>query len=311
MSAHEVDGWNLKATPEDDLQRHSKWFNVPTKGRSLQDMVLKIKFLTALIYSLFVAVAFADATIFEGDFIQGGLVTGRTLPGAHVTFNDRRVRVSKDGLFLIGFGRDAPGQAKVDIELPDGSHHTRTFKVKKRQYKIQYIKGLPPRKVTPSKEDLERIRAEAALVRKAREIDDPRTDFLTGFRWPVEGKITGVYGSQRVLNGKPRRPHFGVDIAAPVGTAVLAPADGMVTLVYPDMYFSGGTVILDHGHGLSSSFLHLSKILVTKGQAISRGEIIAEVGAMGRVTGAHLDWRINLFQVRLDPQLLMSPMSGL
>jgi murein DD-endopeptidase MepM/ murein hydrolase activator NlpD len=273
-------------------------------------MALKIKVFAVLIYNLCVTVAFADTTVFKGDFIQGGLVTGRTLPGARVTFNDRAVRVSKDGLFLIGFGRDAPGQAKVDIELPDGSHHTRTFKVKKRQYKIQYIKGLPPRKVTPSKEDLERIRTEVALARKAREIDDPRTDFLTGFRWPVEGKITGVYGSQRVLNGKPRRPHFGVDIAAPVGTPVRAPADGIVTLVYPDMYFSGGTVIVDHGHGLSSSFLHLNKIYVTKGQSISRGDIIAEVGATGRVTGAHLDWRINLFQARLDPQLLVPPMSG-
>jgi murein DD-endopeptidase MepM/ murein hydrolase activator NlpD len=285
-------------------------FNTPTKGWRLQDMVLKIKVLTVLIYSLCITVTYADATIFKGDFIQGGLVTGRTLPGARVTFNDRRVRVSKDGLFLIGFGRDAPGQAKVDIELPDGSHHTRTFEVKKRHYKIQYIKGLPPRKVTPSKQDLERIRAEAALARKAREIDDPRMDFLTGFRWPVAGKITGVYGSQRVLNGKPRRPHFGVDIAAPMGTAVLAPADGVVTLVYPDMYFSGGTLILDHGHGLSSCFLHLSKIHVTKGQSVKRGDIIAEVGATGRVTGTHLDWRINLFQVRLDPQLLVPPMSG-
>jgi murein DD-endopeptidase MepM/ murein hydrolase activator NlpD len=285
-------------------------FNARTKGWGLQEMALKVKVFMVLTYSLCVAFAFADATIFEGDFMQGGLVTGRTLPGARVTFNDRRVRVSKDGFFLIGFGRDAPRHAKVDIELPDGSHHTRTFEVKKRKYKIQYIKGLPPRKVTPSKEDLERIRAEAALARKAREVDDPRTDFLTGFRWPVEGKITGVYGSQRVLNGKPRRPHFGVDIAAPVGTAVLAPADGIVTLVYPHMYFSGGTVILDHGHGLSSSFLHLSKIHVTKGQSVSRGDIIAEVGATGRVTGAHLDWRINLFQVRLDPQLLVPPMSG-
>ncbi len=157
---------------------------------------------------------------------------------------------------------------------------------------------------------MKRIHAEMSIIQEARQRDDSRTDFLRGFVWPLEGRITGIYGSRRILNGEPRRPHYGIDIAAPEGAPVRAPADGIVTLVHPDMYFSGGTLILDHGHGLSSSFLHLSKILVDKGQVIRQNDVIAEVGATGRVTGAHLDWRINLFQTRLDPELLVPSMSA-
>src|SRR5699024_8142839 len=151
--------------------------------------------------------------------------------------------------------------------------------------------GLPSRKVTPRSEDLARIHKEAAKVRKAREIDAPRTDFLNGFIWPVQGPISGVYGSQRILNGQPRRPHYGVDIVAPAGTLVRAPAGGVVTLADPHMFLSGGTLILDHGHGLSSAFLHLRRILVKRGERVLQEDPIAEVGATGRVTGAHLDWR--------------------
>jgi murein DD-endopeptidase MepM/ murein hydrolase activator NlpD len=162
--------------------------------------------------------------------------------------------------------------------------------------------------VTPQKIDYARIKKENAAVAGARRRDDPRTDFLSGWIWPVEGPISGVYGSQRILNGKPRRPHFGVDIAMPVGTPVRAPADGIVTLAYEDMFYSGTTVIVDHGHKLSSSFLHLSKALVKTGDRVSKGDIIAEVGKSGRVTGAHLDWRMNLRSARIDPQLLVGPM---
>jgi len=156
--------------------------------------------------------------------------------------------------------------------------------------------------------DYQRIRRDSAAVKQARERDDPRADFLSGWIWPVEGPISGVYGSQRVLNGKPRRPHFGVDIAMPVGTLVKAPADGLVTLAHPDMFYSGATLIIDHGHKLSSTFLHLSRILVEVGDRVRQGEVIAEVGKSGRVTGAHLDWRMNLRQARIDPQLLAGPM---
>lgn len=244
----------------------------------------------------------------QGQPVQGGLMQGRTDPGTEVTFDGRPVRVSKDGVFLIGFGRDAPAQAKLVVTFTDGSREWRELKVGQRKYKIQRIDGLPPRKISPSEEDLARIHRESALIKEARAQDDARTDFLKGFIWPAKGRISGVYGSQRILNGEPRRPHYGLDIAAPVGTLVVAPASGIVTLTHPDMFYSGGTLILDHGHGLSSTFIHLHRILVKEGQYVRQGDVIAEIGATGRVTGPHLDWRINLFKRRLDPQLILKAM---
>jgi murein DD-endopeptidase MepM/ murein hydrolase activator NlpD len=194
------------------------------------------------------------------------------------------------------------------MTYPDGRIEKKILKIAKREYDIQRIDNLPKRKVTPEKMDLVRIRKESALVKKARNRDDPRTDYLSGWQWPVKGRISGVYGSQRILNGKPRRPHFGVDVAAPTGTLVRSPADGIVTLAHPDMFFSGGTLILDHGQHLSSSFLHLSKILVKEGDRIKQGDPIAHVGATGRVTGPHLDWRMNFHKFQIDPQLLVPPM---
>ena len=245
----------------------------------------------------------------DGPRTQGGLLRGQVPPGSTVRYEGEAVRVSRDGWFLIGFGRDAPPEAELVVVHPDRREERRVLNVQPRAYDIQRIDGLPPRKVTPrSKEDLARIEADVRVVRQARAIDDARTDFLSGFRWPIKGRISGVYGAQRILNGEPRRPHFGIDIAAPAGTKVLAPADGVVTLVHPNMFFSGGTMIVDHGHGLSSAFLHLSRILVEKGERVAQGQPIAEVGSTGRSTGPHLDWRINLFDRRLDPALLVGPM---
>lgn len=264
--------------------------------------------LACLLLTLAFAASASDLR-FEGKFAQGGLVTGFIQPGARVTIDGRAVRVSEDGVFLLGFSRDAKLESTLEIFFPDGRKSERRLKITRRNYKIQRIDGLPPRKVTPNAEDLKRIRKEYALVKAARRRDDPRTDFLPGFIWPASGRISGVYGSQRILNGEPRTPHFGVDVAAPVGTPVVAPAAGVVTLVHPDMFFSGGTLIIDHGHGLSSSFLHLSEVLVKEGQRVEQGEPIARIGATGRVTGAHLDWRMNLFDARIDPQLLVGTMS--
>jgi biotin carboxyl carrier protein len=244
----------------------------------------------------------------EGESLQGALIIGHTDPGTTVKIDGTAVRVSDDGVFLLGFGRDAPSKTRLDMVFSDGSVCHRDLHVAQRSYQVQRVDGLPPSKVSPSEKDLVRIRKEIALVRKARARDDPREDFLGGFEWPVEGRISGVYGSQRILNGKSRRPHYGVDIAAPVGTIVRAPVDGVVTLAHDDMFFSGGTLIVDHGHGLSSTFMHLNAILVKQGDRIRQGDAIAEVGATGRVTGAHLDWRMNLFGDRLDPQLLVGPM---
>ena len=250
----------------------------------------------------------ATALELHGEPTQGGLLIARTTPGAQVTIDDRRTRVSPQGYFLLGFHRDETGPARIVVTQPDGTTETRTVEVTKRQYKEQRVDGLPESKVTPSAKNLARIKKENAMVARARTLDAARTEFLAEFQWPAHGPITGIYGSRRILNGKPRRPHFGIDIAAPAGAPVRAPAGGVVTLAHPDMFFSGGTLIIDHGHGLSSTFIHLKRILVKKGQAVKQGDPIAEVGSTGRSTGAHLDWRINLFNKRLDPQLLVGEM---
>ncbi len=245
----------------------------------------------------------------RGELVQGGVVFGTAPPGSRVTQDGKTVRVGAGGEFLLGFDRDAAAVSEVEVVLPDGSRHATRLEVATREYDIQRIDGLPPAKVTPrSPEDLERIRRDAAAVKAARTRDDDRADFLSGFEWPARGRISGVYGSQRILNGEPRRPHYGVDVAAPTGTPVTAPAPGIVTLADPDLFFSGGTLILDHGHQLSSSFLHLHKLHVAVGDRVEQGQLIGEIGATGRVTGPHLDWRMNLRDRRVDPTLLVPPM---
>jgi murein DD-endopeptidase MepM/ murein hydrolase activator NlpD len=188
---------------------------------------------------------------------------------------------------------------------PAGEKEVLVLPIALREYDIERVDGLPPKTVTPDPEALERIREEGAMVSSARARRDGRTDYAEGFAWPASGRISGVYGSQRVLNGEPRRPHYGLDIAAPTGSPIYAPADGIITMAHPDMYFSGGTLILDHGQGLSSSFLHLSKILVETGTTVKKGDLIAEIGSTGRASGPHLDWRMNWLNRRVDPELLV------
>ncbi len=240
----------------------------------------------------------------EGKWQQGALLYGKVAPGEQLEFDGRQVRTTEDGRFVIGLGRDAGTEAVLQVTGEPGEQRYR-YSVLKRQYAIQRVNGVPKKTVNPPPEVLERIRHEAALARNARKIDSNISGFLDSFIWPLKGPITGVYGSQRVYNGQPGRPHYGLDIAAPKGTGVVAPASGVVTLVHDDMYFSGGTLIIDHGHGLSSTFIHLSKILVKAGDDIVQGQAIAEVGATGRATGPHLDWRMNWFDRRVDPQLLV------
>lgn len=240
-----------------------------------------------------------------GDTIQGGLVFGQTRPGSEVRLDGEPLMVSPQGRFVIGFDRDETGTRRLVVNPPGGRQEVLELDVAPREYAIERVEGLPPRTVTPDPEAEQRIRDEAVLVSAARSRRDPRTDYADGFAWPAEGRISGVYGSQRILNGEPRRPHYGLDIAAPEGSPVYAPADGIVTLAHGDMYFSGGTLILDHGQGLSSSFLHLSRILVEAGEEVRKGDLIAEIGATGRASGPHLDWRMNWLDRRVDPQLLL------
>ena len=241
-----------------------------------------------------------------GQAVQGGLVQGRVDPGSAVMVDGRPVRVSPDGEFLIGFGREAT-KAALEIAYPDGKRERRDIAVAPRRFDIQRIDGLPEKMVTPPPEALERIKRENEQVAAVRRRDDARTDFRAPFQWPVLGRISGVYGSQRILNGQPRAPHYGVDIASPVDTPIRAPADGIVTLA-ADLYFTGWTVILDHGHGLSSVFMHMNAIAAEAGQRLRQGDMLGRLGATGRVTGPHLHWGMNWFSTRLDPALLVPPM---
>jgi murein DD-endopeptidase MepM/ murein hydrolase activator NlpD len=252
------------------------------------------------------AVAAENGTIaFSGEPLQGSLLIGQAPPGSQVSLDGEPVMTGEDGHFLIAMAREQTRARKVTARLPDGAEIERILEPIEREFDIQRIDGLPEDKVTPPEAVLERIRAEARLARQARERRDSRTDWLDGFDWPLTGPVTGVYGSQRILNGEPRNPHWGIDVAAATGTPVKAPAPGIVTLVHDDMYFSGGTLFIDHGHGLVSAFLHLERIHVETGQQVARGDVIAEVGATGRATGPHLDWRMNLGGIRIDPGLLL------
>lgn len=258
----------------------------------------------------FASGASAGCPVIEGSAIQGGLIWGEAAPGSVVTLDGNTLDVLENGTFFAGFGRDAAATAELVIE---GEQPCReTLQVKSRKYNISRVEGVPQKTVTPSQEHMDRIKRERALVGAAKGQRLQRPDLilgaLAGFEWPATGRISGVYGSQRIYNGTPKSPHYGVDVAVPTGTPVYAPTAGVITLAEPDLFYSGGTVILDHGYGLSSSFLHMSAVHVQVGQEIRTGDLVGEVGATGRATGPHLDWRMSWRSERVDPQLLVPPM---
>lgn len=234
----------------------------------------------------------------------GALVRGKVDPQTVIRFQSKPIKVSPQGYFVFGLGRDASGTVEIEWQQGENSGKKR-YALPPREYDVQRIDGIEQKYVSPPDSVLARIREDNRQVANARNVDTDWEHFAQSFVWPAEGPISGVYGSQRVFNGQPRRPHFGVDVAAPVGTPVIAPADGIVRLAVPDMYYSGGTLIIDHGHQVSSTFIHLHKMHVVVGETVKQGQLIAEIGATGRVTGAHLDWRINWGKVRVDPQLLV------
>lgn len=244
----------------------------------------------------------------DGAVEQGGLVRGKTDPDAKVTLDGRAVRVAPDGGFIFGFGRDAPAAAALDITFADGSTAHRDLAVNQRRYDVQRIDGLPQQQVTPDPVVMERIKREALVINKARAVDSDLGFFEKPFDWPALGPISGVYGSQRILNGEPRAPHMGLDIAAPRGSPVLAAAAGTVSLAERDLFFTGGTVIIDHGYGLATTYQHMDRVDVVVGQHVDADAPIGVVGATGRVTGPHLHWALNWYEVRLDPALVMGPM---
>jgi len=263
-----------------------------------------------LISVLFFIHCTAWAVELTGSAIQGGLVFGQAESGSRVSLDGEEIVISADGHFVIGFGRDETGSRELQVTSPGGEVFQKTLTVETVKYDIERVDGLPPAAVSPAPDALERIRQDARMVAAARQHRDRHAYYADGFVLPTQGRISGVYGSQRVLNGKPGRPHFGLDIAAPEGTDIFAPADGLITLAHPDLYFSGGTIILDHGQGLSSTFLHLSKILVEAGTFVKQGDLIARVGATGRASGPHLDWRMNWLDRRVNPQPLVSPVDA-
>jgi len=247
------------------------------------------------------------AEILSGQEIEGGLIIARTDPSNQVTLADDAVRVAKNGVFVIGFHRDSDTPETLAITTPEGNTIKTTLSPEQRDYKIQRIDGLKSAMVTPPAAVLARIKADGEAVRAARKINTPLGDFWHGFDWPAHGRISGVYGSQRILNGQPRQPHYGIDIASPLGTPVYAPANGRITLV-KELYFSGWTIVMAHGLGVNSSFLHLDKTMVKPGAFVKRGAVIGTIGATGRATGPHLDWRIDWQGRRIDPGLLVGPM---
>jgi murein DD-endopeptidase MepM/ murein hydrolase activator NlpD len=263
--------------------------------------------LLALVVALWGCSAAAEALRLEGDFVQGGLVRGLVPAGSVVWLGERRLRVDPAGGFLLGFGRDEATASALTVRYPDGTEAVRQLAIAPRDFPIERIDGLPPGQVSPGPADLARIEAEARAIAAATERDSAAPGVAGAFDWPVAGRVSGTFGSQRILNGEPRRPHRGLDVAAGPGTPVGAMADGVVSLAAPAMYFTGNTVMIDHGHGLHSLYAHLSEIDVVAGQPVARGATIGKVGATGRVTGPHLHWGVFWFEQALDPALLVGP----
>lgn len=242
----------------------------------------------------------------DGEIKQGGLVVGITSPGNEVYFDKDPLKVSRHGLFTLGFSRDDEQTHELKIVKTDGNKLVQYLTPSKRKYNVQSIEGIDKKIMQPSAKALKQITKDSIQIRAARAISSDNIDFAHGFKAPHSGRITGVYGSQRIYNGVPKNPHYGLDYAGPKGTAVNSPAAGIITLWSPNMFYSGGTLIIDHGHGITSTFLHLSASRVEVGDKVLQGQAIAEIGSTGRSTGPHLDWRVNWHNVRLDPALALT-----
>ena len=243
---------------------------------------------------------------FDGKFIQGHFILGKTMPGGKILIDKKRIKVSKNGYFAFGIEKDRKFDIKITENI-NGKSKKIVKKVQKRKYDIQKIEGLPKKKVTPPEEFYERIKKENQLIARARNINSDLIFFKQKFIIPVnDAIITGVYGSQRILNGIPKWPHYGLDFAQKKGTPIKAMNDGIVALAEDDLYYTGATLIFDHGHGISTLYMHMNKIFVKVGDKVKQGDIIGTVGSSGRATGSHLDIRLNWFEIRLDPMSILN-----
>jgi len=254
------------------------------------------------------AVSADKAPTLKGQATQGGMLWGKVAPGTQVHLGGSAVEVHKDGTFVIGFSRDATGTATLDYTFVDGTTERQGITIKPREFNIERVDGLPPKTVTPPPEWTARRNIENGRVRSARGVMMPETQWVEGFLKPADGRFSGFYGSQRILNGKPRSPHYGLDIAADVGTPIWAPAGGVVRLAAADFLLEGGIVIIDHGLGVTSTLFHMNSVAVKEGERVAKGDVIGTVGAKGRANGPHVDWRVNWQNVRLDPLLLLPDM---
>ena len=270
------------------------------------DLYMYRYFIIFFVFQLINFHVYSQELNYFGDLTQGGLIRGKVGEGTKIFLDEKPIKVSRDGLFIFGFGRNHSKESILKIIYKDGVIEEKVLNIKKREWETQKINNLPSKMVTPSKESLEIIRNNNIAISLARNIDTNEIWFMDNFIWPVKGTITGTYGTKRILNGQTKQPHYGIDIAAPRGTKILAPARGRVSLSDTNLYYTGGTIILDHGHGLSTAYLHLNKLNVLVGDEVQKGEVIGYVGSTGRSTGAHLDWRVNWFKVRIDPQLIVN-----
>lgn len=249
--------------------------------------------------------------LLNGAFVQGGLIRAQTMPGAKATLDGQPIPMSADGKFLVGFGRDHGKSALLVVTLDDGSVVRRALDVAPRQFRIERVDGLDQSKVSGfTPEQLAKIAADKEKKGAARAVRSGDPMWATEFDWPVTGRISGVFGSQRILNGQPQNMHGGVDVAAPAGTPIKAPAPGVIRLADPDMYFEGGLVFIDHGTGLESAFMHMSRIDVKPGERVEKGQVIGTVGATGRATGPHMHWSLKWTETLVDPQLVVGEMPG-
>ena len=263
---------------------------------------MKNKFLFS-IFSVFFIISNVKAFELCGEIKQGEFVIGKAKDATKISLNDEDILLSKDGYFLLAFGRDEKNTQKLTVTTDEDINYS--FDVGATKWDVQNIKGVPPRKVEPSDSDLAAIELERKVVRASLKGVKDNTAWLSGFIMPIEGRISGKFGGQRIMNKIPKSPHQGMDIAAKEGTEIKASADGEIVLAYPDLFYSGNVVVIDHGFGLQTIYAHMKDMKVKVGQKVSQGDIIGTVGMTGRATGPHLHWGASLRNVRFNPQSLV------